>query len=207
MSVVSRTTGTRIRSEQLFDRAKQSVAGGDSSTMRALPYHPALVIDRGEGCRIWDVDENEYIDLNMAYGPLLFGHRPSFLIEGVVRQLQEKGSQLGFPQELSFLAAEKIKQLFPSIQLLRFANSGSEAITSAVRLARAFTERPRIIVFEGHYHGWSDAVFHQYHAPLEVLTAALFTRFRSRQEHTFAEKVLSVMRQKFGGHVERAAGG
>jgi len=164
-----RTIGSRTRSERLLERAKQSVAGGDSSTMRVLPYHPALVIDRGVGCRIWDVDDNEYIDLNMAYGPLLYGHRPAFLMEAVTEQLREHGSQLGFPQQLNFLAAEKIKQLFPSIELLRFANSGTEAVTSAVRLARAFTGRPNIILFEGHYHGWGDAVFHQYHAPLEAL--------------------------------------
>jgi glutamate-1-semialdehyde 2,1-aminomutase len=157
----------RITSEEMLDRAKRSVAGGDSSTMRVLPYHPALVIDRGEGCRIWDVDDNEYIDLNMAYGPLLFGHRPPFLMESVIEQLREKGSQLGFPQELNFLVAEKVKQLFPSIDLLRFANSGTEAVASAVRLARTFTGRRDIVLFEGHYHGWSDAVFHQYHAPLE----------------------------------------
>lgn len=168
-AALRQTMGARARSEQMLQRAKQSVAGGDSSTMRVLPYHPPLVIDRGSGCRIWDVDDNEYIDLNMAYGPLLFGHRPPFLMEGVVRQLQEKGSQLGFPQELNFLVAEKIKKLFPSIQLLRFANSGSEAIASAIRLARAYTARPNIILFEGHYHGWSDAVFHQYHAALEDL--------------------------------------
>lgn len=168
-----RTVGTRARSKQLLERAKQSVAGGDSSTMRVLPYHPPLVMDRGAGCRVWDVDENEYIDLNMAYGPLLFGHRPRFLIDSVIEQLREKGSQLGFPQELSFLVAEKIQQLFPSIQLLRFANSGTEAIASAIRLARSFTARTNIILFEGHYHGWSDAVFHQYHAPLEALTDEL----------------------------------
>ena len=168
-TALRRMTGTRPRSEQLLRRATQSVAGGDSSTMRVLPYHPSLVIDRGAGCRIWDVDDNEYIDLNMAYGPLLFGHRPAFLIDALISQLQKKGSQLGFPQELNFLVAEKIKELFPGIQLLRFANSGSEAITSAVRLARAYTGRPSIILFEGHYHGWSDAVFHQYHASMEVL--------------------------------------
>lgn len=169
-SLLLRAAGTRTRSEQMLRRAKRSVAGGDSSTMRALPYHPPLVMDRGAGCRVWDVDDNEYIDLNMAYGPLLFGHRPAFLMEAVVRQLQEKGSQLGFPQELNFLVAEKIKQLFPSIQLLRFANSGTEAIASAIRLARAYTGRSRIILFEGHYHGWSDAVFHRYHAALEELS-------------------------------------
>jgi glutamate-1-semialdehyde 2,1-aminomutase len=164
-----RTMEVRIRSQQLLERSRQSVAGGDSSTMRVLPYHPALVIERGAGCRIWDSDENEYIDLNMAYGPLLFGHRPPFLIERVTRQLQEKGSQLGFPQQLNFLVGEKIQQLFPSIQLLRFANSGTEAVASAVRLARAVTGRQNIVLFEGHYHGWSDAVFHQCHAPLKAL--------------------------------------
>jgi glutamate-1-semialdehyde 2,1-aminomutase len=156
-------TANRGRSEKLLERAKRSVAGGDSSSMRVLPYHPALVIDRGAGCRIWDADDNEYIDLNMAYGPLLFGHRPPFLIERVVRQLEEKGSLLGFPQELNFLVAEKIKQLFPYIELLRFANSGTEAVAAATRLTRALTGRSNIILFEGHYHGWSDAVFHQYH--------------------------------------------
>jgi len=171
MSVqVPRPIGTRLRSEQSLERARQSVAGGDSSTMRVLPYHPALVMDRGLGCRVWDVDENEYIDLNMAYGPLLYGYRPRFLVESVVQQLQQKGSQLGFPQELNFLAAEKVKELFPSMQRLRFANSGTEAVASAVRLARAFTHRPNIVLFEGHYHGWSDAVFHQYHAPLQALS-------------------------------------
>jgi glutamate-1-semialdehyde 2,1-aminomutase len=161
---VTRAIGMRTRSEQLLERAKKSVAGGDSSTMRVLPYHPALLIDRGQGCHIWDVDGNDYIDLNMAYGPLLFGHRPPFLIEKVVRQLQDKGSQFGFPQELNFQVAEKVKQLFPSIELLRFANSGTEAVASSIRVARAFTGRPNVILFEGHYHGWSDAVFHRYHA-------------------------------------------
>lgn len=162
--------GNRTRSDRLLERARRSVAGGDSSTMRVLPYHPALLMDRGAGCRIWDADDNEYIDLNMAYGPLLFGHRPPFLIQRVVQQLEEKGSLLGFPQELNFQAAEKIKQLFPHIELLRFANSGTEAMASATRLARAFTGRRNIILFEGHYHGWSDALFHQYHAMQAVLT-------------------------------------
>jgi glutamate-1-semialdehyde 2,1-aminomutase len=157
------TTANRTSSEKLLERARQSVAGGDSSSMRVLPYHPALVMDRGAGCRIWDADNNEYIDLNMAYGPLLFGHRPPFLIERVIRQLEDRGSLLGFPQELNFQAAEKIKRLFPAIEMLRFANSGTEGMASATRLARAYTGRRNIILFEGHYHGWSDAVFHQYH--------------------------------------------
>lgn len=159
----------RSRSIALLERARQSVAGGDSSSMRVLPYHSPFVADRGEGCRIWDVDDNEYIDLNMAYGPLLFGHRPSFVIDAVTEQIRERGSLLGFPQELNYRVGEKIKRLFPSIDLLRFANSGSEAVASTVRLAKAFSGRDGLLMFEGNYHGWNDAVFHRYHARLEEL--------------------------------------
>src|SRR5258708_3064330 len=124
----------RTRSQDVLARARKSVAGGDSSTMRVLPYHPPIVAESGE--RIWveDVDGNRFIDMNMAYGPLLFGHRPPFLIECLVAQLTQRGSQLGFPMELTFKAGEALQRLFPSMQRLRFANSGTEAIASAVRL-------------------------------------------------------------------------
>ncbi|MCE9546165.1 MAG: aminotransferase class III-fold pyridoxal phosphate-dependent enzyme, partial [Planctomycetia bacterium] len=157
------------RSEQLLARAKQSIAGGDSSTMRVLPYHLPLVASRGRGSRVWDADNKEYIDLNMAFGPLIFGHCPDLVIRSVRRQITEYGSQLGFPTEITTRVAEKLKQLFPSIELLRFANSGTEALASTVRLARTFTGRSKVIQFEGHYHGWSEAVFNRYHAPLELL--------------------------------------
>ncbi len=155
--------------EQLLERGRRSLAGGDSSTMRVLPYHLPLVAERGDGARLWDADGNEYIDLNMAYGPLIFGHRPRQVIDAVIRQIGQRGSILGFPTEIAFRVAEKIKRLFPAMELMRFANSGTEAIASSVRLARTFTGRKRLILFEGHYHGWSDAVFNRYHAPLEAL--------------------------------------
>ena len=161
-------------SAQMLKRGRQSLAGGDSSTMRVLPYHIPLVADRAKGCRLWDVDGNEYIDLNMAYGPLLFGHCPPMVIESVHKQISERGSQLGFPTEVSIRVAEKIKLLFPSIELLRFANSGTEACASAVRLARTCTGRRKLVMFEGHYHGWSEAVFNKYHAPLDELPAEGF---------------------------------
>ncbi len=124
--------------------------------------------------RLWDIDGNQYLDLNMAYGPLLLGHRPPQVIAAVTKQISEKGSQLGFPTEITIRVAEKLKQLFPSIELLRFANSGTEACASAVRLARTFTGRRKLIMFEGHYHGWSEAVFNRYHAPLADLPAEGF---------------------------------
>ncbi len=157
------------KSEQVLQRGRQSIAGGDSSTMRVLPYHLPLVAARGQGSRVWDVDGNEYIDLNMAFGPLLFGHCPEQVIGAVTDQITNRGSQLGFPTEVTIRVAEKIKKLFPSMELMRFANSGTEADVSAVRLARAFTGRPKLIQFEGHYHGWSDTLFNRYHAPLEEL--------------------------------------
>lgn len=157
------------KSEQLLEQARASIAGGDNSTMRVLPYHLPLVAVRGEGGRIWDVDGQEYIDLNMAYGPLIFGHRPPAVIDAVVRQLTESGSQLGFPAELTARVGEKVKTLFPHIELLRFSSTGSEAIASALRLARTFTGRRYIIAFEGHYHGSTDTIFNRYHAPLDSL--------------------------------------
>lgn len=156
-------------SKQLLERACQTIAGGDSSTMRVLPYHIPFVAEKGKGARIWDADGNEYIDLNMAYGPLLLGHCPAEVIDSVTKQISENGSQLGFPTELSTRVAEKIKQLYPTMELMRFANSGTEAIASAVRLARTYTKREKLIIFEGNYHGWSDALFHRYHAEIADL--------------------------------------
>jgi len=165
-SVIS---GKRSRSDRLLERARQHLAGGDSSTMRVLPYHIPLIAERGDGPLIWDADGKEYIDLNMAYGPLILGHRPRAVIEAVVRQISERGSQLGFPTEVSARAAEKLKRFYPAMDLVRFSNSGTEAMMFAARLARTITGREKIIVFEGNYHGWSDALFHCYHAPLEEL--------------------------------------
>lgn len=173
-SPVSVVADQATGSAAMLERARRSLAGGDSSTMRVLPYHIPLVADRGEGSRLWDIDGNEYIDLNMAYGPLLLGHRPPQVVEAVYRQISERGSQLGFPTEVTIRVAEKVKLLYPSIELLRFANSGTEACASAVRLARTYTGRRKLIMFEGHYHGWSEAVFTRYHAPLDQLPAEGF---------------------------------
>lgn len=160
---------TTCQNQAVLARARQSIAGGDSSSMRVLPYHLPLVAERGEGSRIWDANGDEYLDLNMAYGPLIFGHRPQHIIAAVSRQITEYGSQLGFPTEISVRTAENVRRLFPGMELLRFANSGTEAMASAVRLARAYTGRRKLILFEGHYHGWSEAVFHRYHASLDQL--------------------------------------
>jgi glutamate-1-semialdehyde 2,1-aminomutase len=168
-AMIQPAEGLRLmRSAHLLSQARESIAGGDSSTMRVLPYHLPTVMVRGDGALFWDADGNEYIDMNMAYGPLIFGHRPPLVMKALAEVL-EQGTDFGFPNVWGIEVAERIKAAFPSIELLRFANSGTEAIASAVRLARAYTKRRLILLFEGHYHGWSEAVFHKYHAPVEEL--------------------------------------
>lgn len=158
-------------SHELIDRARRSVARGADSTMRVLDYHLPLAIDRAEGARVWDVDGNELIDMNMGYGPLLFGHRPDFIVNAITEELGRRGTTLGFPHELSHQVAELVKKSFPSIDLLRFASTGTEVDQTAIRLARAFTGRSHLVLFEGHYHGSTDAVFHKYHAAPTELAA------------------------------------
>ena len=158
-------------SASLLQRARQSVAAGDSSTMRVLDYHLPLMIERAEGVHVWDVSGKRLIDMNMGYGPLVFGHRPRFLINAIRNEMEQRGTILGFPHERSHQVAELIKKSFPSIDLMRFTSTGSEAGQTAVRLARAYTKRTKIVLFEGHYHGSTDSVFHRYHASPEQLAA------------------------------------
>jgi glutamate-1-semialdehyde 2,1-aminomutase len=160
--------------DSFMERARGVLAAGDSSTMRVQPYALPLIASRGSGSRVWDIEGREYIDLNMAYGPLILGHRHPRIIEAVTRQIGEGGSQLGFPTEITVRVAEKVRELYPCMEVLRFANSGTEAVASAARLARAYTGRSKLVLFEGHYHGWSEALFHRYHAPLSELPEGHF---------------------------------
>jgi len=157
------------RSTHIMETAKKSIAGGASSTMRVLPYQDPLVISRCEGPYVWDYDGNRLIDLNMGYGALLLGHRPGVVIDAMKEELDRRGSVLGFVHELPHEAAHLIKEAFPSIESLRFCSTGTEAGQTAIRLARAQTGRPFIVLFEGQYHGSSEAVFHRYHATITEL--------------------------------------
>lgn len=161
-----------LGSVRLLEQAATTVAGGESSAMRVLPYQLPLVIDRAEGARIWDVDGNEFIDMNMGYGPLVFGHRPKAVIDAMKADLDKRGPVLGLAHELSAQVGELVHDAMPSVELMRFCSAGSEAAQTAVRLARAFTGRTHILAFEGHYHGSTDGTFHRYHAPIADLDAA-----------------------------------
>lgn len=147
----------RANSEQLFLRAKKHLVGGVNSPVRAyrgMDMAPPF-IDRARGPFVWDADGNQYIDYVASWGPMILGHAPSQVIEAIDRTMR-KGTSFGAPTELEIELAELVKEAFPTIELARFVSSGTEAVMSALRLARAFTKRSDIIKFDGCYHGHAD---------------------------------------------------
>ena len=148
-------------SKTLFETAQRSLAGGVGSGARspAVGFAPyPIFMECGKGSRIYDVDGNEYIDCMLAFGPLILGHRPAPVIQAVTEQLSERGSMFGTPHRLEQVVCEKIIAAVPSAELVCFENSGSEAVLAALRLARAYTGKEKIVRFEGHYHGWTDVI-------------------------------------------------
>ncbi len=146
-------------SKKLFEEAKRYIPGGVDSPVRAykaVGVEP-LFIEKAKGSKIYDVDGNEYIDYVMSWGPLILGHAHPEIIKAV-RVVLNKGTSFGAPTEMETEAAKLIVQAFPSIELVRFVNSGTEAVMSAIRLARAYTKRDKIIKFEGCYHGHADSL-------------------------------------------------
>ena len=155
-----------VKTNELFEKCKSVIAGGESSYARLSSTRP-IVMSHGKGTRFWDVDGNEYLDWCLGYGPMIFGHCPERINAAVVKQISEKGSMYTFPHELDYEVGRKICQAVPSVDLVRFCNSGTEATMAAMRLARAYTGKDKILKFEGGYHGWSDANALAYHPPLD----------------------------------------
>ncbi len=168
MSNVS-TRRTTERSRQLFERAQMYLAGGVGSGTRAprsgWQPHP-IFIDHGSGSHFVDVDGNDYLDYMMGQGPLILGHRPAEVIEAVTRTLAERGSLAALCHDIEAEAAAAVCERIPSVDLLRFGNSGTECVAYALRFARAYTGRTTVVRFEGHYHGWSDAIHWSAHPDL-----------------------------------------
>lgn len=154
------------RSGELFEQASRIIPGGAGSSARTRKFgwdpYPLFIKD-GQGSRITDVDGNEYIDYLLGLGPMILGHRNPVVTEAVVTAIRDYGTCFGLPYELEIEAAQKVVDAVPSIEMVRFTNSGSEAVGSAVRIARAVTGRRIIIRFEGHYHGWQDTVYWSNH--------------------------------------------
>jgi glutamate-1-semialdehyde 2,1-aminomutase len=144
-----------------MQRAQKSLAGGVSSPFRANSPVP-LFLKGGRGCRLQDVDNNEYIDYTLGWGPNILGYCHPKIVDAI-RKAAEGPHTYGAQHELEYLVAEKIQKTVPCAERVAFTSSGSEAVQLALRLARAFTNRNLILKLEGHYHGWMDSVLLSYH--------------------------------------------
>ncbi len=152
----------RRHSEAIYARSCQVMPGGVNSPVRSFKSlgMPPLIVESGKGDTIRDADGNHYIDFCLSWGPLILGHAHPEVVRAACSQM-EKGSSFGIATEVEEQLASKIVQLVPSIEKIRFVNSGTEATMTALRLARGYTERPKIIKFTGHYHGHSDGLLIQ----------------------------------------------
>jgi glutamate-1-semialdehyde 2,1-aminomutase len=154
------------RSGELFERASTVIPGGAGSSARTVKFgwkpYPPFMAD-GIGSRIRDVDGHEYVDYLLGLGPMILGHRHPAVTAAVSSAIETYGTCFGLPYELEIDAARKVVDAVPGVDLIRFTNSGSDAVGSAVRIARAYTGRRLIIRFEGHYHGWQDTVYWSNH--------------------------------------------
>jgi len=146
------------KTESLAKRIAELIPGGVNSPFRS--FHEvggqAIFLDRGKGSRVFDVDGNQFIDYVGAWGPAILGHAPQAVIDAVKGTI-DKGPLFGAPHELELRLAETLVEALPSVDMVRFVNSGTEAVMSAIRLARGYTGRDKVIVFEGCYHGHSDS--------------------------------------------------
>ena len=156
------------RSETIYEEAKKILPSGASSNVRIYKHEPFPVIfERGKGSRVWDVDGNEYIDYLLAYGPLILGHCHPAVVNAIREQIQ-KGTMFGTTTELEVEVAKKVASMVPGAEMVSFSNTGTEATMEAVRTARAFTGRDKILKFEGHYHGHHDYVLFSVESPSTV---------------------------------------
>jgi len=147
-----------FKSEALWQRAQTFLPGGVNSPVRAwrsVKGKP-LFIERAKGAKIYDVDDHEYIDYVCSWGPMIVGHAHEEVIEAI-KHTASKGTSFGAPTEVEVELAEMIVKAFPSIEKVRMVNSGTEATMSALRLARAYTRRDKVIKFDGCYHGHADS--------------------------------------------------
>lgn len=150
---------SRAKSAELFEKAKNFFPGGVNSPVRAFKsvYGTPLFIERGDQAYVWDADGNKFIDFCCSWGPLILGHNNAQIREAVAAQL-DKGLSFGAPTRLENELAELILSHNSYIEKLRFVSSGTEAVMSAIRLARGYTKRDKIVKFEGCYHGHSDSL-------------------------------------------------
>jgi glutamate-1-semialdehyde 2,1-aminomutase len=158
------------RSRELYEQALRVIPGGVNSTARAAfsgwTPHPIFAKD-GKGSKLTDVDGNVYIDYLLGLGPVIFGHRPEHITEAVAEKIRSVGTVFAMATEAEIGLAQQIVDIVPSIDTVRIVNTGTEAVLYALRLARAFTGRTKVIRFEGQYHGFSDGIYWSKHPDLD----------------------------------------
>jgi len=147
------------KSEELFEEALKHIPGGVNSPVRAFRGvgGQPFFAERAEGAHVWDVDGKKYVDYVGTWGPAILGHAAKVII-GAVKKAADKGASFGIPSEPEVRMAQLVKECVPSVEKVRMVNSGTEACMSAIRVARGFTDRPKIIKFDGCYHGHVDSL-------------------------------------------------
>jgi glutamate-1-semialdehyde 2,1-aminomutase len=157
---------SRPAAQQLWRRAQAVLGGGAGHDLRLFAPVP-MYISRGQGCRKWCVDGHEYVDFLCGNGSLLLGHCHPRVVEAVA-QAASAGTHFGQDSPLTLEWAEKIQELVPCAERVRFTNSGTEATLLALRMCRAATGKEKMLRFDGHFHGWHDGVIHGFHPPFDA---------------------------------------
>ena len=152
------------RSLALYEEAKGCIPGGVEHNLATTKPFP-LAMDRAKGYRLWDIDGNEFIDYLLCGAPIILGHHYDPLDDEIIKLISEKGPSTGLTSEYEILAAKKIIEHMPSVESVRFLQSGTEADMAALRIARAYTDRQKVIKVAGSYHGWYDQFVWSLHIP------------------------------------------
>ena len=145
------------KSNKHFKKAINKLPLGVTSNFRYWGDDETIYIDHASGCRLWDIDDNEYIDYRLAYGPYILGYADP-RVDQAAREGMEIGGVFALATELEYEVAKKVSAMVPSAELVRYSNSGTEAVMAALRVARTYSKRDEFIMIEGGYHGVSDAV-------------------------------------------------
>jgi len=190
-------TRPRVRSQQWYERAQQLLIEGVNSPSRgSTVFSPGpVVLERGRGTQVWDVDGNQYTDFMMSFGALIHGHAHPAIVEAATEAIAQ-GSHFASSTPAELEAAERFCRMVPSAEAVRFANTGTEATMLALRLARARTGRNKFLKFEGHYHGWYDPYLLNAHShpPRELGTPEMPARIPDSAgipAHIFDDVVLA----------------
>src|SRR5712691_1679411 len=191
------------RSAELYARSREAIAGGITHDSRNFAPFP-IYVERADGSRKWDVDGNELVDHWMGHGSLLLGHNKPRVTAAVAEQVH-KGTHYGACHELEVAWAEQIARLVPSAELVRFTMSGTEATMLALRDARAFTGREKVIRFAGHFHGWHDYAMAGYQPPFDTPTSTGVPKAVSESMLVAYPNNIDSVRELLDAHADQVA--